>query len=311
MGIVLMVIGHTSIPHNLLHWIYSFHMPFFFFVSGVTLSTANYRSFSSYLKHKLFSLIFPFLIFSCINIFLIVYAEDNNLLSFTKVVFKDGWSGYALWFIPVLFVVESGFYFFEKIKKQDQKWAIIVLVFTIGWYMSAYHFSLPWSMATIWVGSGFLFSGRMLKSFVFEALSVNKSFILISSGILGLILGVVISYFWHLDLFSNSVQNLPFLLIGAYAGIWFLVIAGDYVTRKSPLGKKVFTYLGKNSFIVLAFSQSLVIVLIKILGKNPLESSIGSSILRHLLLWVFLVLIIELINRYLPWMLGKGFVRKS
>lgn len=32
--IVLMVVGHTRLPSIISNWIWSFHMPFFFFISG-------------------------------------------------------------------------------------------------------------------------------------------------------------------------------------------------------------------------------------------------------------------------------------
>lgn len=34
-AIVLMILGHSSLPNTIQNWIYSFHMPFFFFISGV------------------------------------------------------------------------------------------------------------------------------------------------------------------------------------------------------------------------------------------------------------------------------------
>ena len=35
-AILLMVIGHTSIPHGLSNFIWAFHMPLFFMASGFT-----------------------------------------------------------------------------------------------------------------------------------------------------------------------------------------------------------------------------------------------------------------------------------
>ena len=40
-AIILMIIGHSGIPHFLNNWIYSFHMPFFFFISGVLSKQVN------------------------------------------------------------------------------------------------------------------------------------------------------------------------------------------------------------------------------------------------------------------------------
>ena len=39
-GIFLMVMGHTGIPRIGNQWIYSFHMPLFFFISGFLFNTS-------------------------------------------------------------------------------------------------------------------------------------------------------------------------------------------------------------------------------------------------------------------------------
>ena len=33
-GIILVILGHTICPPNIKFWLYSFHMPLFFFLSG-------------------------------------------------------------------------------------------------------------------------------------------------------------------------------------------------------------------------------------------------------------------------------------
>lgn len=40
-AIILMVLGHSSLPAVIQNWIYSFHMPFFFFISGVLTKSVN------------------------------------------------------------------------------------------------------------------------------------------------------------------------------------------------------------------------------------------------------------------------------
>ena len=43
-AIVLMILGHSSLPNMIQNWIYSFHMPFFFFISGVLMDNSIKRS---------------------------------------------------------------------------------------------------------------------------------------------------------------------------------------------------------------------------------------------------------------------------
>ena len=53
LGIFLVVIGHTSIAQisqTVYNWIYSFHMPMFYMLSGMMLNDSKYSDFRSYIK---------------------------------------------------------------------------------------------------------------------------------------------------------------------------------------------------------------------------------------------------------------------
>ena len=107
--ILLMVAGHTSIPETISKYIWSFHMPFFFFVSGVFYSEKKYKKFNSLLKRRIFTLLVPYVFFSVVvmlGYYGTVYWNPKELYL--------GWSGYALWFIPVLFMSEMLLYPFAK-----------------------------------------------------------------------------------------------------------------------------------------------------------------------------------------------------
>jgi fucose 4-O-acetylase-like acetyltransferase len=58
-GIFLVVLGHTGIPVKLSYWIYSFHMPLFFFISGMCFDISKYQSFKSILLKKSKTLLLP------------------------------------------------------------------------------------------------------------------------------------------------------------------------------------------------------------------------------------------------------------
>lgn len=58
--IILMVIGHSGCPTLLRNWIYTFHMPFFFFVSGYLFNNKSLDSFIPFAKKKMRGLWLPF-----------------------------------------------------------------------------------------------------------------------------------------------------------------------------------------------------------------------------------------------------------
>ena len=75
-GIFLMVMGHTISNKIALQWIYSFHMPLFFFLSGVFHSQGkNYKEF---LEKKVKTLLVPYFFFSII-LFLFFLIVSKNI----------------------------------------------------------------------------------------------------------------------------------------------------------------------------------------------------------------------------------------
>ena len=64
-AIILMVLGHTSIPNFLSNFIWAFHMPLFFIASGWTTNWAKYGIMNSSLT-KAKTLIVPFVVYSVI-----------------------------------------------------------------------------------------------------------------------------------------------------------------------------------------------------------------------------------------------------
>ncbi|HON53348.1 MAG TPA: acyltransferase family protein [Bacteroidales bacterium] len=58
-GIYLVVLGHLPIPEQGSVYIYSFHMPLFFFISGF-LSKTNNITFRQFILKKIRTLIIPY-----------------------------------------------------------------------------------------------------------------------------------------------------------------------------------------------------------------------------------------------------------
>lgn len=128
LGIILMVIGHSGCPQTLFRFIYLFHMPLFFFCSGIFYkemsTTAN---FATFLKKRIKGLYIPFVKWSVFflllhNLFLRVgiyntyYGYEGGSFSytildtfqrlgkilFTMTVYEEILGGF--WFLRSLFV---------------------------------------------------------------------------------------------------------------------------------------------------------------------------------------------------------------
>ena len=60
-ALFLVVLGHVvTMHHTIFRWIYAFHMPAFFFLSGMTFRPEKYPSCLDYIKKRGRTLIFPY-----------------------------------------------------------------------------------------------------------------------------------------------------------------------------------------------------------------------------------------------------------
>lgn len=100
--IVFMVAGHSSLPNLWQQWIFSFHMPFFFFISGV-MTNWDYPV-GLFIKRKTETLLKPFTIYSLINLVIYPFYSDDSWSGFVCNTLCNGWGSLALWFVPVLYV---------------------------------------------------------------------------------------------------------------------------------------------------------------------------------------------------------------
>lgn len=86
--IILMVIGHTSIPMSLSNFIWSFHMPLFFIASGWMTDWQKY-SVGNFVIKKTPSILLPFAIYSIVVLIVKYLALGGGI--WKNGCRKDGW----------------------------------------------------------------------------------------------------------------------------------------------------------------------------------------------------------------------------
>lgn len=135
-AIILMVAGHTPIPSVMSHFIYAFHMPLFFISSGLV---SNYEKYSlvDYIKHKSYTLLLPFVCYSTIVAFLMYFIGELDVIHYIKC----GWGGYALWFIPILFMSSVLVRITFLIKRKYVRRFIMLCFLYIGYSLRHYEIS--------------------------------------------------------------------------------------------------------------------------------------------------------------------------
>lgn len=261
LGIFLVVLGHLSIPQPLLGAIYSFHMPLFFVLAGLTFN--GDQPFFSFLKKKFHALIKPYFIFSAIlfAFWILVgrhYGADavnsqNVLISdvILQILYGIGSSDFPtpLWFLTCLFITEIIFYFILKQKSIFLRTLEILIVLACGLVYETFSASgLPrlfWNLDFALIYLAYIalgFALRHTRFFKTKAMSLwqTVSCVIITGLIFGIsnfILGDNENLWWH-----SIVALMP-----AVSGSAVAIL----ISRIIPTNR-LMSFWGKNSLSIFA-----------------------------------------------------------
>ena len=299
--ILLVVLGHIYSADNPIKiWIYSFHMPLFFIVSGF-LSTNKRLDIITTIKKKFKSIVIPYILFGIV--FLIFRAKLNmgvqlNLESFIFSLLTSSSLG-ALWFLPALFIIEIIFALLNKSKLNDIfKILITIILFLIGLKGNVYYSNLY--LIVIYrslVGFGFFMLGNYTFKYVkkLEVSYIIVFFMFILSINIALKNGCV-------DLWGLIFNNKKLYIIGSVIGSLSIVLLFKKLGDKFD-NIKILSYFGFNSLIVMSTHQMLLDVINKINGIKYYETKPGFFIFIGIM--IIEIFIIYIINRYFPFMIGR------
>ena len=126
-AIILMVLGHTSIPSSLSNFIWAFHMPLFFIASGWTTNWEKY-SIIKFSLTKSRTLLVPFVVYSVIVLAVQNAIGEGNINDWLR----NGWVAYALWFIPVLYLALLCARMIFAIRVKSMHIVVVVLFLVVG-----------------------------------------------------------------------------------------------------------------------------------------------------------------------------------
>ena len=140
-GMFFIVYGHILRNGMITTWIYTFHVPLFFFLSGITFHGES-LSFENFLKKKMISLLLPFFSWAMISMGIYIalshlIPEQMMLQSNVGHLIVQILMGYCevnspLWFLPCLFIVEVLMWIIEKLTlKLGKGIYLLVLIMSV------------------------------------------------------------------------------------------------------------------------------------------------------------------------------------
>jgi fucose 4-O-acetylase-like acetyltransferase len=321
-GISLVVFGHDTLSIPLLTFIYSFHIPLFFFLSGYLFSTKKYPKFGPFLMRKVQTLVIPYFLFVLILYLYWVFvarhfgAQTENNVSLLQPLWGALYGSnkltdifVALWFINCLFLTSLIFYWFKRIFKN---YAIIIalILSIIGFWLSRHlSFRLPWSLDTAMLAILFYGAGHEIKQAeILKKISQHLSkYRLIIYSLIFLGFNLLLSRLnGRVDMFTNYYGNYFLFYLAAFAGIILIVFVAMLLDKN-----RLLEFLGQNSLYIFAFHPVALGILKFIFSHlySPLaEGNLMSAVTLTLTCLLGLGILIYAIRKWMPLNLQKiGF----
>lgn len=325
LAIICVVFGHASIPVSLECFIYSFHMPLFFFISGIVFSAK--RDFIPFVKNKVMALLLPWLVMSGVDILFdtvwealrgnivgvdaafvnIVHRVIGLVLGFRFApVYMD-----SFWFIKVIFICSLIAWLLERrVHAIKIKVAILILISILSVWIQSSFFSgkaLPWSIDIVPVAFSFLYGGILYKQIILKkCYKVYKKSNLLNAGILILLIigQIVLSALnsdmlnINIDMYEGKLHNPVLFLVGAWLGICLVI----YAAKNLIYENRTIEWCGQNTILIYLSQSSLLAVFYQIFKIFPIlyDGGCVSMIVRGILLSFITILIV-----FLWWKIDK------
>ena len=275
LGIFCMVIGHSGCPQYLFKTIYLFHMPLFFFCSGIFYKEISTRTdVEYYLKRRIKSLYLPFVKWSVFflllhNVFLLTgiynsyYGFDGGsvfysisdvfqrlfMILFTMNGYEEILGGF--WFIRSLFVscllIAVASYFF-KYDFRYKYWLLCVsfLVATIAIRRIVPNIEFWREISMGCLGAMFYLLGYLLMPFS-RYWQNRYSFLICCFSLL------FFFYYFETGISMGCGYNkvIPFTL-SAISGTLLIIYISKQLENNTSLIKRVLYYIGNHTLVILA-----------------------------------------------------------
>ncbi len=285
-GVILVVLGHESLPYSLNSWIYSFHMPLFFMLSGYTFKQKGNFHDDYYLPFK--RLIIPYLAYSCVffTIDLLLFGINSPVIQKDISSIQSGQGSFGvLWFLLSIFLVRiiytaigSHFNGFAK--------ACIVFLLVLTGYLLNYYFGIyAFTLITSLVSLGFFYLGNIFKthglSFIIlphkKNILYSIAFLLIS--ILSCCLNHLI-YHQRIELSGAVFNSLPITYLGALSGSLLIVIISCYIERFNIPGKNILKHIGLYSLWYFPLTAYIPNRFSKVVEGTDFDRSMLKAVIR-------------------------------
>ncbi|WP_028973460.1 acyltransferase family protein [Spirochaeta cellobiosiphila] len=318
-GIILVMVGHLNFPKEIIIWLYSFHMPLFFFISGILAKSGKEHSIFKFIKNRAERLLVPYFMFALFSyLFWLLIGRrfgadsslDINLLKpLLGILYSNGINNWLifnapLWFLTCLFITEIEFFMISKLTRVRML-IVLLLMITLGFLLSKNQIiRLPWGFNISLVSISFYAIGYYSK-FLLE-FNIKKSTALLLF-ILTLVVNIKLSSInGRIDMNGNYYSNIGLFYLNAILGILSVYFISKLINKN-----KLTLFIGKNTLVIMAlhiiiysFLKGIMVFILR-LNYTILDGSIVYNLIFVSIALIFLCVISLFLNAFFPLAIGK------
>lgn len=315
------ILGHMSIGKGLKNWMYSFHMPLFFMISGLNLNIERvYRtSFKDYTLRLAKKMLVPYLWLQMISFVLrqiVAFINDNpvKVREFLVGIFVGnnnlvGAPSNPLYYVLLLFLAQLGLWFVIRIAKGHKaSIGVILSVLSVG-SVCLQRIDIPWHVNVVPTAMFLIFIGRLLMD---AYLPVSEKLAKMNKGVYFGICGVLLAVGYILSRYNGRIS-----IHGNYYGEDFIIFVVCAVASSVAIAmlvmllpeNKTLTFIGANTFFYMGIHKPLLLVFEAIAGKyedHPVFLIVGS-----LVCFFGLVPVTKLFVKFMPYTCGNSLFEET
>ena len=313
LSIFLVVYGHNFPACE--PYIYSFHVPLFFFISGmfhpkkISFETIKRRAKMILIPYFFWAFaLYLFWLFIGRNYGLSSDLELSPAENLVGIFYSQGGQTYMdwgipIWFLTCIFLVFLIYSLLKKIKNKILFVSALILCVLAGMvWPKAVGIHLPWSFDVALVATGIYAIGHHTKNWMID---LEKRMQLVWM-ILMFIIHIITFYLNTLkvDMYRSLYgQEVLFIISGISGSIAYILLL------KTLPFLKFLSYLGRHTIVLLAaHTRALTLIkliLMLVLGTTLFEFSEVEKLILAVIQIILVIPVIWLVNKYIPILDGK------
>lgn len=298
-GILIMtvVMGHIFQAGYIHDFIYTFHMPAFFIISGMMLnySHAYERPFLITLKKMVYTMVIPFFFFETCGclLYIIRFGANQNIFGFAYNTIHLNFNNGINWYLFNLFIAELLFIIILKISNNKSFLVLTCIICTIlGFVLPTYNSFLFISART------FICVSFLIIGYTFVNIFCKRNLpVMIGASAITIVVSIINE---TVDLSGMQFSNPYLYLLGSIAGTYALIQLCMYISIP------IINYIGRNTLVIYGTHNIPYVLIGKQLGIIDFKSTpIFTGIILFFIVMAVEMPTIYIMTRFLPFLVGK------